>query len=472
MNKSFQSPDTATAHAFTVPPYRTVENMINSQGKILLVDDDPDLLRLLAIRLKSAGHDVATADSAEKALAAIAANVPQLIISDLRMGGMDGIALFDVIKKEHPALPVIILTAHGTIPDAVAATQRGVFGYLTKPYESASLLDQVTAALKVSGGMASNGDAHWRSEIITRSRVMEDVLTQAKLVAAGDASVFISGESGSGKELLARAIHKSSRRRDHAFVAVNCGAIPEQLLESELFGHIKGSFTGATKDYKGLFQAADKGTLLLDEIGDMPLPLQVKLLRVLEDRQVRPVGSTQLVGVDVRIISATHRDLDAAKAAGTFRGDLFYRLNVVSLKLPALSERREDIPLLAAYFLRRVGERYSKHVNAFAPDALELLVVAPWPGNVRQLYNVVEQTVALSTSPVIPAVLVQNAIQKEQHDFDSFDEARRRFERDYLTQLLKITEGNVTQAAKLAKRNRTEFYKLLQRHDLNPALFK
>jgi two-component system, NtrC family, response regulator GlrR len=449
-----------------------VEGLRDDLGKILLVDDDPDLLRLLAIRLKSAGHDVATADSAEKALAAIAANVPQLIITDLRMSGMDGMALFDVIKKEYPALPVIILTAHGTIPDAVAATQRGVFGYMTKPYESARLLEQVVAALKISGGMSTNGDAHWRSEIITRSRVMEDVLTQAKLVAAGDASVFISGESGSGKELLARAIHKSSRRRDHPFVAVNCGAIPEQLLESELFGHLKGSFTGATKDYKGLFQAADRGTLLLDEIGDMPLPLQVKLLRVLEDRQVRPVGSTQSVPLDVRIISATHRDLDAAKAAGTFRGDLFYRLNVVSLKLPTLAERREDIPLLAAYFLRRVGERYSKDINAFAPDALEALVVAPWPGNVRQLYNVVEQTVALATSPVIPAALVQNAIQKEQRDFDSFDEARRRFERDYLTQLLKITEGNVTQAARLAKRNRTEFYKLLQRHDLNPALFK
>jgi two-component system response regulator GlrR len=449
-----------------------MEDMTDNQGKILLVDDDPDLLRLLAIRLKSAGYEVAAAESAEKALAAIAVSVPQLVITDLRMSGMDGMALFDVVKRDHPALPVIILTAHGTIPDAVAATQRGVFGYLTKPYESASLLEQVAAALKLSGSMASEGDVEWRSEIITRSRIMEDVLTQAKLVAGGDASVFISGASGSGKELLARAIHNASRRCAHPFVAVNCGAIPEQLLESELFGHIKGSFTGATKDYKGLFQAADKGTLLLDEIGDMPLPLQVKLLRVLEDRQVRPVGSTQLVPVDVRIISATHRDLEAAKAEGTFRGDLFYRLNVVSLKLPSLAERREDIPLLAAYFLKRVSERYGKDVNAFAPDALEQLVVAPWPGNVRQLYNVVEQTVALSTSPVIPAALVQNAIQKEQHDFDSFDEARRHFERDYLTQLLKITEGNVTQAAKLAKRNRTEFYKLLQRHDLNPALFK
>ncbi|MBA2689789.1 MAG: sigma 54-interacting transcriptional regulator, partial [Burkholderiales bacterium] len=274
------------------------------------------------------------------------------------------------------------------------------------------------------------------------------------------------------KELLARAIHKASRRREFPFVAVNCAAIPEQLLESELFGHTKGSFTGATKDYKGLFQAADKGTLLLDEIGDMPLSLQVKLLRVLEDRQVRSVGSTQSISVDVRIISATHRNLDAAKDDKTFREDLFYRLNVVSLKLPSLAERCEDIPLLASYFLKRVGQRYAKPVNAFSPEALELLVAAPWPGNVRQLYNVVEQTVAFTTTPVIPPSLVQNALQREEREFDSFDEARRRFERDYLAQLLKITEGNVTQAAKLAKRNRTEFYKLLQRHQLEPARFK
>lgn len=447
--------------------------MADKPAKILLVDDDPDLLRLLAIRLKATGYNVSMAESGEQALAAIASNLPQLVITDLRMAGMDGLALFDSIQRDHPALPVIILTAHGNIPDAVAATKRGVFGYLTKPYDSAVLIEQVESALRLSGTRTGEGDdSEWRSEIITRSRAMEDLLTQARLVAAGDASVFLSGESGSGKELMARAIHKASRRRDHPFVAVNCAAIPEQLLESELFGHIKGSFTGATKDYKGLFQAADRGTLLLDEIGDMPLSLQVKLLRVLEDRQVRSVGSTQSVAVDVRIISATHRDLDAAKQAGTFREDLFYRLNVVSLKIPPLADRREDIPLLASYFLKRIGDKYAKPVNAFSPDALELLVSASWPGNVRQLYNVVEQTVALTTTPVIPPSLVQNAIQKEQQEFDSFDEARRRFEREYLSQILKITEGNVTQAARLAKRNRTEFYKLLQRHQLEPARFK
>ena len=440
-----------------------------TSSRILLVDDDPDLLRLLAIRLRAAGYAVTAVESGAAALAALAAETPQLVITDLRMEGMDGLALFDAIQRDHPALPVIILTAHGTIPDAVAATRRGVFGYLTKPYDAQALLEQVEAALAVSGTASGAANQAWRSGIITRSRAMEDLLAQAKLVAAGDASVFIAGESGAGKELLARAIHRASARRDRPFVAVNCAAIPEQLLESELFGHMKGSFTGATRDYQGLFQAAHGGTLLLDEIGDMPLTLQVKLLRVLEDRRVRPVGSTESVPVDVRIISATHRDLDQARDSGAFRGDLYYRLNVVNLRLPPLAERREDIPLLAAHFLKKVGEKYAKPLAAFAPEALSLLVAAPWPGNVRQLYNVVEHTVALSTTPVIPASLVQNAIAREEREFDSFDEARKRFEREYLAQLLKITEGNVTQAARVAKPKPTPFYKLLQRQQQETA---
>jgi two-component system response regulator GlrR len=301
---------------------------------------------------------------------------------------------------------------------------------------------------------------------------MEDVLAKARLVAGSDVSVFIYGESGSGKELLARAIHQASMRREHPFVAINCGAIPEQLLESELFGHVKGSFTGATRDHKGLFQTADMGTLFLDEIGDMPVSLQVKLLRVLQEKTVRPVGSTQSFEADVRVISATHRNIEAEMAEGNFREDLFYRLNVVALKLPSLGQRREDIPLLANHFLGTLAAKYKKKVNGFAPEALELLVSVPWPGNVRQLYNVLEQSVALSTTPLIPLTLVQQAIQNQQSELTSFEEARKKFEREYLTRLLKITEGNVTQAARLAKRNRTEFYKLLQRHQLDPKLFK
>jgi two-component system response regulator GlrR len=449
--------------------------MLMTRGDILLVDDDPDLLKLISLRLTSAGYQVRTADSGETALATIAVERPATVITDLRMPGIDGLQLFEAIHRQHPALPVIILTAHGTIPDAVSATQRGVFGFLTKPFDSQDLLQKVAGALEMSGGEAAGSDTtagEWRAGIITRSPRMENVLRQAKLVADSDASVLIFGESGTGKELLARAIHQASKRKDKAFVAVNCGAIPADLLESELFGHARGAFTGAVQAHKGLFQAADAGTLFLDEIGDMPLPLQVKLLRVLQEGEVRPVGSTQAIPVDVRVISATHRDLDAQREQGLFREDLFYRLNVVSLKLPSLADRREDIPLLAAHILRRLAERYRKPPSTLAPDAMALLVAAPWPGNVRQLLNLLEQAVALTPTPVIPATLVQAALKEDAAALVPFEEARKSFERDYLVRLLKITGGNVTQAAQLAKRNRTEFYKLLQRHRLEPGMFK
>jgi two-component system response regulator GlrR len=442
----------------------------------MLVDDDPDLLRLLSIRLQGAGYGVTAVESGEAALSQLSVASPDLVITDLRMGGMDGIALFESLKKKNPALPVIILTAHGTIPDAVAATQRGVFGYITKPFDGKALLTQVQKALQfgVSRAAANDGSAEssWREEIITRSPEMEAILGKARLVAGSDASVMIFGESGTGKELLARAIHRASARAGQPFVAVNCGAIPEQLLESELFGHVKGAFTGAASDYKGLFQAAGRGTVFLDEIGDMPLPLQVKLLRVLQEKEVRPIGSTQSVKVDVRIISATHRNLEDAIKGGDFREDLYYRLHVVALALPPLSARREDIPVLATHFLTTLGERYGKALNGFAQDAMEVLVKHSWPGNVRELYNVVEQAVALATTPIITPGLLETAIRGETGNLSSFESARFDFERDYLAKLLKITNGNVTQAARLAKRNRTEFYKLLQRHHLNPSMFK
>ncbi|MDB5809907.1 MAG: two-component system response regulator GlrR [Betaproteobacteria bacterium] len=441
--------------------------------RILAVDDDPDLLRLLAIRLKSAGYDVTAVDSGEKAIAQLSVARPELIVTDLKMSGMDGMTLLDTIHQTYPTLPSIILTAHGTIPDAVAATKRGVFGYLTKPFDAQELLGEIERALAMGGGIQQSSDGdEWRAAIITCNPAMEDVLAKARMVAASDASVFIYGESGTGKELLAQAIHHASARRDREFVAINCGAIPEQLLESELFGHVKGSFTGAVRDNKGLFQTADRGTLFLDEIGDLALPLQVKLLRVLQERQVRPVGSTQSYEVDVRVISATHRAIENEMAQGRFREDLYYRLNVVAFHLPSLGERREDIPLLAAHFLAALAKKYGKAISRIAPDALQLLVGANWPGNVRQLYNVIERSVALCNSPLIPASLVQQAIQHQQSEFASFEQARKQFEREYLVRLLKITAGNVSQAAKLAQRNRTEFYKLLQRHALEPSSFK
>jgi two-component system response regulator GlrR len=301
---------------------------------------------------------------------------------------------------------------------------------------------------------------------------MEEALRQAYLAAGTDANILIQSESGAGKELLARAVHRASHRADRPFVAVNCSAIPETLLESELFGHSKGSFTGATLNRKGLFEEADGGILFLDEVGDMPLAFQAKLLRVLQEGEVRPLGANRSVPVDVRIISATHRDLEQAMTEERFRADLFYRLDVVRLAFPPLRERREDIPLLASHFLARANSRNKRQIEGFAPDALELMMSAPWPGNVRQLQNLVEQAAALCTTKIVPPSLVQHALRNNLNTVPSLAEARERFDRDYLENLLRITEGNVASAARLSGRNRTELYKLLRRHLLDPGLFR
>ncbi len=447
------------------------------QLRILLVDDDVDLLRLLSIRLKGAGYEVSTAESGEEALAKLSVIRPHLVITDLCMDGMDGMALYNAVRQTHGSLPVIILTAHGSIPDAVDATRRGVFTFLSKPLDSKDLLHEIERALNLSGAEAGtdpgggNNEA-WRSEIMSQSPLMVDLLARAKLAAESGSAVLIRGESGTGKEMVAKAIHRASIRAEKPFVAVNCGAIPDTLLESELFGHSKGAFTGAVKDYPGLFRSAQGGTLFLDEIGDMPLALQVKLLRVLQEKQMRPVGSVETISIDVRIISATHRRLEEEIAAGNFREDLYYRLNVVGLELPSLAERREDIPLLARHFLEELVDKSGKRVAGFAPEAMEILLSAAWPGNVRQLYNVVEQAVALSTTPVISAALLSDAIQENPDKIPSFTEARRHFEQQYLVRLMQISRGNVTHAARIAGRNRTEFYKLLRRHHIIPTLFK
>ncbi|MBT8123123.1 MAG: sigma 54-interacting transcriptional regulator, partial [Gammaproteobacteria bacterium] len=351
-----------------------------------------------------------------------------------------------------------------------------VFSYLTKPFNSKVLEEHIARALKLTAEGSAEEDAgasdEWRKDIVTRSPLMENLLTQARLIADSDTSVLIQGQSGTGKEVLAQAIHNASPRAQRPFVALNCSAIPESLFESELFGHKKGAFTGATRDHPGMFRAADGGTLFLDEIGDMPLSFQVKLLRALQEREIRPVGATESVPVDVRIISATHQDLEKALSENTFREDLYYRLNVVNLELPALAERREDITLLANHFLKQFPDAAKRGVTGFSSEAQEAMLYAAWPGNVRQLVNVVEQSVALSTTPLIPASLVQRALRNEFGDIPSFVEARGQFERDYLTQLLQITNGNVAQAARIAKRNRTEFYKLLHKHQLSPPQFK
>ncbi|MBB6115135.1 two-component system response regulator GlrR [Rahnella inusitata] len=442
---------------------------LRKAASLLLVDDDPSLLKLLGMRLTSEGFRVTTAESGAEALRVLHRERIDLVLSDLRMDEMDGMALFAEIQKFQPGMPVIILTAHGSIPDAVAATQQGVFGFLTKPVDRDALYKAIDEALAQS---SPSVDESWREAIVTRSPIMLRLLEQANMVAQSDVSVLINGQSGTGKEVLAQAIHGASPRGKKAFIAINCGALPEQLLESELFGHAKGAFTGAVSSREGLFQAATGGTLFLDEIGDMPLSLQVKLLRVLQERKVRPLGSNHDIDVDVRIISATHRDLPKAMEKGEFREDLFYRLNVVGLKLPTLSERAEDIPLLANHLLRISALRHKPFVRSFSTDALKVLMAASWPGNVRQLVNVIEQCVALTSAPVISEALVRQALEGENTALPTFADARNQFELNYLRKLLQITKGNVTQAARIAGRNRTEFYKLLSRHELEATDFK
>lgn len=442
---------------------------IRKPARLLLVDDDPGLLKLLGMRLVSEGYSVVTAESGPEALRVLGREKVDLVISDLRMDEMDGLQLFSEIQKGHPGMPVIILTAHGSIPDAVAATQQGVFSFLTKPVDKDALYKAIDEALEQRSPAT---DEAWRQAIVTRSPLMLRLLEQAGMVAQSDVSVLINGQSGTGKEIVAQAIHNASPRHDKPFVAINCGALPEQLLESELFGHARGAFTGAVSNREGLFQAAEGGTLFLDEIGDMPVALQVKLLRVLQERKVRPLGSNRDIEINVRIISATHRDLPKAMARGEFREDLFYRLNVVNLKIPPLSERTEDIPLLANHLLRQSADRHKPFVRAFSSDAMKRLMAAKWPGNVRQLVNVIEQCVALTSSPVIGDALVEQALEGENTALPTFVEARNQFELNYLRKLLQITKGNVTHAARMAGRNRTEFYKLLSRHELDPNDFK
>lgn len=442
---------------------------IRKPARLLLVDDDPGLLKLLGMRLISEGYSVVTAESGPEALRVLGREKVDLVISDLRMDEMDGLQLFSEIQKGHPGMPVIILTAHGSIPDAVAATQQGVFSFLTKPVDKDALYKAIDEALEQRSPAT---DEAWRQAIVTRSPLMLRLLEQAGMVAQSDVSVLINGQSGTGKEIVAQAIHNASPRHEKPFVAINCGALPEQLLESELFGHARGAFTGAVSNREGLFQAAEGGTLFLDEIGDMPVALQVKLLRVLQERKVRPLGSNRDIEINVRIISATHRDLPKAMARGEFREDLFYRLNVVNLKIPPLSERTEDIPLLANHLLRQSADRHKPFVRAFSSDAMKRLMAAKWPGNVRQLVNVIEQCVALTSSPVIGDALVEQALEGENTALPTFVEARNQFELNYLRKLLQITKGNVTHAARMAGRNRTEFYKLLSRHELDANDFK
>lgn len=438
-------------------------NTTTAVKPVLIVDDDPSLLTLLSIRLRSEGYQVSQANNVDSAMRLIDEHHFSVVLSDLRMPGKDGLYLLDYVSKNRPSLPVILITAHGSINEAVAATEKGALGFITKPIDHSQLKEAMSNAIAQSSTVSSIG---WHQDIIFKSAAMQSLIDQSSLIARRDVSVLITGASGTGKEVLAKGIHQASRRADKPFIAINCGALPEHLLESELFGHKKGAFSGATSDHIGLFRAAEGGTLFLDEIGDMPIALQVKLLRVLQEKALRPVGSTETIATDVRVISATHRDMQQAMDEGEFREDLYYRICVVNLQIPSLSERQEDVPVLARHLLMQSAEKHDVQVTRFSDEAMQKLCQMAWPGNIRQLVNVVEQCVALTQSPVISLALVNQALTNNNDYFLGLSEAKEQFERNYICRVLKMTDGVVAKAAELSGRNRTDFYKLIKKHQI------
>jgi len=444
--------------------------MNSVKAKLLLVDDDPDLLRLLSIRLQGAGYAVSAVESAEAALSQVSVSCPDVVITDLRMGGMDGMALFESLQKKHPALPVIILTAHGTIPDAVAATQRGVFGYLTKPFEGKALIDQVEKALQFGGTPIANGvtDTSWRADIITRSPEMLKLCRTVERVATTNATVLLLGESGTGKELLARALHDLSGRRAQKFVAINCAAIPENLLESELFGYEKGAFTGAVKQTPGKLELANKGTLFLDEIGDLPTSLQAKLLRFLQERVVERVGGRAEISVDVRIVCATHQDLKELISAGKFREDLYYRLAEIVLPIPPLRSRPGDASLLAHAFVRRFATEQHRGTMTLLPAAIDAIEAHGWPGNVRELENCTKRAVIMAEASTLRAEDFGLEISSADPEMFNLRRVRDNAEREAVVRVLGRVNGNISRAAEVLGVSRPTLYDLMERFGLRP----
>ena len=439
---------------------------------LLVVDDDRDHLALVQRWLEVAGYSVSSAKSGERALAMLDDKRPDLVITDLVMAGIDGMRLLQEIHRHDPVMPIIILSGQAGIAEAVEATHLGASTFLSKPIDRQTLIVEVEKALSFQAGSNLTDTESFGAKIVYRSQVMAELLGRARLVSSVDTTVLISGETGTGKEILAEAIHQASPRHSAPFVAINCSALPEELLESELFGHEKGSFTGAITRHEGLFRAAHGGTLFLDEIGDMPLSMQAKLLRVLQDYKVRPVGSTRAYSVDVRIISATHHDLDRLVRQDAFREDLYYRLSVVPLHMPSLRERRDDIPLLMEYFLKSIALSTRRPPKRFSPEAQRRLMGADLPGNVRQLQNLAEQCSVLSPSNIIPLALTNQALRERPGEMPTLDQTRQTTDRRYLVGILRAAGGNVAAAARIAGRNRTEFYKLLARHELDPSRFR
>ncbi len=444
--------------------------------RILVIDDDEGLLHLLKMRLSAMGFQVTPCTTGQEAIAAARRDVYDLAITDLRLRGEDGLDVTEELLRIHPGLPVLILTAHGSIPNAVEAMQRGACGYLTKPFDDKDLRATIDKALsqqrmsrEIQRLKSLVKELYGLENVVARSAPMQRLLQQAAQVADSDATICLFGETGTGKEVLARVIHANSRRARGPFVALNCAAIPETLFESELFGHVRGAFTNAHGPKRGLFQSANGGTLFLDEIGEMPLSMQAKLLRAVQEREVKEVGADYATKVDVRIIAATNKDLAEAVKAGTFRNDLYYRIQVVSLTIPPLRERRDDIPLLAQHFLKQSTQRMNKNIRGFTPAAMQKLMLYPWPGNVRELENAIEKAVVLSQQDMITPDLLPSVSVTGEMPLKPLTEAKEEFERNYLKSVLQLTGGNISRAAQFAGRYRADFYKMLKKYGLHPA---
>jgi two-component system response regulator GlrR len=449
-----------------------------ADARILVVDDDRNLLELMKMRLESLGYEVTTSLTDTEARDAMKESSFELSIVDLQLGGYDGITLMEEFHAINPEMPVIILTAHGSIESAVEAMRKGAYTYITKPFEAQELGLQIERALE-NKRLTSEikrlkellREEYDFENIVAKSDVMQRTLEMVSRVAETESTVYVHGESGTGKELIAKAIHLASARNEKPFVAINCAAIPEALLESELFGHEKGAFTGAVKSTKGLFVQAHEGTIFLDEIGDLPFATQAKLLRILQERQCYPLGSNSPVDVDVRVIVATNKNLEDLVSQGLFREDLFYRIHVIPILLPPLRERKEDIPPLVEHFLKKFNNKMKKSVDGLTPMAMQRLMLYAWPGNVRELENTLEFAVAMSRESIISEDLVLPG-KGPVADLKTLREAREEFEKAYLTGVVKLTEGNVTKAAELAGKYRADFHNLLKKYGINAGNYK
>ena len=450
--------------------------------RILIVEDDEIFLRPLQRSLEVAAYDVLVAPSGEDAIDLLKREDADLVVTDKRLPGMDGVELVRRLKGEHPDLAVVVMTAYGTIESAVESVRLGAADYLVKPFEVPELLIVVRNAIELSEFRAASRATLRRNEerftlrnVLARSRGMQEVFELLRSVAELDTTLLIFGETGVGKELLARSVHFSGPRRDKPFVPVNCAAIPAELFESELFGFRKGAFTSASETRRGHLQMANGGTLLLDEIGEMPLALQSKLLRVIEEKRVSPIGADRPVEVDVRFIATTNKDLQAEVERGAFRRDLFYRLSVMPIRVPPLRERAEDIPLLAQHFLELSARRSKKSVRAIAPEAMQALCRYSWPGNVRELENVIERAVIVSKSDSLNEVdrFLTGGGQARVDLSLPFRDAKARvveeFERAYITGVLEAHGGKLTAAAKHADMDPKNFSEKLTRYGLRKA---